>query len=877
MQRAIQLIITLLTVTFLASCSSNSNKDWHSIIPEETTLLIVPENGTNVQDIITKEYISVLDDLTPSAVQQLSGLNSELSNNLQIKALALYPTTSQYSNLLWFIRAPATNIKDWAPRYYEPFSQNYYDFLNRAIHRLIINNTELYATQIQNTLLLSESSLAIENSIRAYNGAGSSIKLKSEPLPSTLVINTPELHRWIEQLSLVKYRPSLIDKFEGTSPVSLTYSTTVDSTHIAQLSGNIDLQSGTHSALVDAISYQNKPITLDQHIASNAAAFALLRLPPVSIPSEPASGIITPLDSLLLNDLELYQQMANTLNSEFAFEAFAESGLLATGEYVFLRKLRDRREFQRILNQFARNGLIIRLNNSYQVSSEILGVLIGSELSPLRDFYLSFSNDVVAIAKRRGVAESVNTDRIRRRVIYYDDTYSNVRDKLPNEVSGFVWSVSDEIVPFLKPYLKSEHVLPGLFSKADISSITMTTSTDNLNFTLDTYVKEGARLPYEELWVMPLSNLQLSGKPVLGDIIGSSTPEIIFSTNDGRIIALAIDGTIVMETSTEELAPIGSPQLYDWYGNNQQVVFSAAGSKIFAWNENGNLLPRFPIDLGRQITSPILIRDILQNGVPEIVVATEDRRVHVLDGRGENVRGWPQNTNAPVQNQPVFSTVDGTWSVWAYSENTLHSWLQNGTTRPGYPQFVNARFTNSPLIYENQVLGSAGDGHLYSIGLQPLFNDSTATVISDDSVSVRSLYVANGLLTSATVHENVLMKDTTNFYREDLIGTLSANGSVFFYNKQGELRFTQSLGQPASPTLDPQLVDINSDMNYEVIALAEFGRLYAWEILTDKRLYSLPTSGMKFPIITDLNNDGRKELIAQTREGLRCWTIYREN
>lgn len=873
MQRTVQLFIILLTVTFLASCSSNSNSNWHSLIPDNTTLLIVPETGVNVQDIITKEYISVLDDLSPSAVQQLSGLDAEVNDRLPVLALALYPSTSQHSNFYWVTEAPNVDLDDWAVQFYQPFSQNNYDFQNYTIHRLIINKTEIYAAQIRNWLVLSESSLAIENSIRSYIGKAPSIQLDAEPAPSSLVLNTPALHHWIEQLSLVKYRPSLIDKFTGTKPLSLTFSNPADSTHKSQLTGTLELQPGTHSALVDAISYQNKSISLDRHIASNAAAFALFRLPPVSIPAEPTSGIVTALDTLLLRDLEFYQQMVNQLDSEFAFVAFAESGLLSTGEYVFLRKLRDRREFQRRLNQLASEGLITRLDNSYQISSEIMGVLIGSELSPLRDFYLSFSSDVVAIAKRRGVAESVNTDRIRRRVIYYDDTYSDVRDQLPGEVSGFVWTVSDEIVPFLQPFLKTNQTLSGLFSQADLASITMTTDANQVQFTMDTYAKEGAKLPYEELWVMPLSNLQLSGKPVLGDIVGSSSPEIIFSTNDGRVMALAIDGTIVMETSTEGLAPVGGPQLYDWYGNNQQIVFSAAGSKIFAWNENGNLLPRFPIEMGQQITSPILIRDVLQNGVPEIVVTTEDRKVHVLDGRGENVRGWPQNTNALVQAQPVFQNLNGSWSIWAFSENTLHSWLQNGNTRSGFPQFVNARFTNSPLIFDNQILGSAGDGTLYSIGQQPLFSDSTATVVSDDSLSIRSLYVANSLLTSVELFDNVLMKDSTDFYREDLLATISANGSVFLYNKDGKLRFTQSLGQPASPTLSPQLVDINADQNYEIIALAEFGRLYAWEILTDKRLYSLPTSGMKYPIITDLNGDGRKELIAQTREGLRCWTI----
>ena len=107
--------------------------------------------------------------------------------------------------------------------------------------------------------------------------------------------------------------------------------------------------------------------------------------------------------------------------------------------------------------------------------------------------------------------------------------------------------------------------------------------------------------------------------------------------------------------------------------------------------------------------------------------------------------------------------------------------------------------------------------------------------------------------------------------------TQSTNGSVFLYNTEGKLRFTKSLGQPGSNTFVPQLADINSDRNQELLALAEFGRLFAWEILTEERLFGLPTSGMKYPVITDLNGDGQKELIAQTREGLRCWTIIKGN
>ncbi|MCH2450301.1 MAG: hypothetical protein MK198_09160 [Gracilimonas sp.] len=874
MQRLIQILITFFIIGQFTNCSSVPNKDWYALIPENTTLIVVPEPGMNVQDIVNKQYASYLDDLTPSAIQQISGLDTEVSNRLQVKALALNPTTSVSSSLLWITDSPDQNLKTWAQRFYQPFTQNNYEFNGLTIHKLFFNRQNVFAAQVKDHLILSESSLLIENSIRSYLGQSPSIQLDENPEISTLVLNTPELDNWIAQFSLVSYRPAIINKFSGTEPVSFTLNTAEDTTDNIHLSGRIQLQE-SRSVLVDAFSYENSPITLDRHIASNSAGFAILRLPPLSVPVEPADGIITPLDSLLLNDLDTYQELADKLSTEFAFEAFPESGLLETGESLFMRKVNDRAGFRNQLNELVRKGVVNRSDNSYQMSSRVMAELIGSELSTLRDFYLSFSNDVVVIAKRRGLAESVNADRIRRRVIYYDETYSGIRDDLPDEVSGFIWGNSAEFLRFINPKLKTGNIAAGLLSRFDIISMAMTAGDNTVDLSLNTYSQEGSSLPYEELWVLPLSNFELSGEPVLGDIVGSSTEEIIISTNDGRVYGLAIDGTIVMQTSTEGLSPVGGPQLYDWYGNNQQIVFLAAGSKIFAWNEKGKLLPRFPLEMDEQITAPVLVEDILRNGVPEIVVATDDRKVHVLDGRGENVRGWPQNTNTVVTSKPVFEIKDDVWSIWAFSENALHSWLRNGNARPGYPQFINARFTGSPAIYQNQIIASAADGYLYSIGLNPVFPDSAGITMSEDSVSVRSFYVANSELSSVRVEENVLLKDSTNFFREDLFVTQSTNGSVFLYNTEGELRFTKSLGQPGSNTFVPQLADINSDRNQELLALAEFGRLFAWEILTEERLFGLPTSGMKYPVITDLNGDGQKELIAQTREGLRCWTIIK--
>ncbi|MTI86847.1 MAG: hypothetical protein FH748_02635 [Balneolaceae bacterium] len=877
MQRRFSTLITFFFIPLiLCSCSSLSNKNWTALIPEDASFVIVPQENLSLAQVPSKDYASLLDDLTPVAIQQIAALDSVVSEQLRIKALVLYPSTSSESNLVWITENPSQDIEQWVYRFYQPFTQNNYWFNDIKIHKLFFNKDNIFAAQAGSWLVLSESSLALENALRSYTSQKPPLDAHIKEGEQTLVVNVPGLDHWLKQFGSVSYRPSIKNVFDGASPVSFSFGGYTDSLqNNISLNGTMALEADSHSVLIDALTFKNKPLSLDRYIGSNAAAFALMRLPPVSIPIEPESPV-TQLDSLLITNLDLYQRLAGYLDDEFAFEAFPESGLSAGGEHLIIRKLAQPNAFAQALNVLVQDSVISQLGSTYQINSSVFSALIGSELSTLRNFYLDISGDVAVIARRKGLAESVESDRTRRRVIYYDDTYSPVRSSLPSSLSGFVWAESDALLPFLKPFLKTDNVAGGLLNRFDITAIHFGKNQENIDISINTFSKKGSLLPYEELWVMPLVNNNLSGPPILGDIVGSSADEVIFSTQDGKVMALAVDGTIVMQTSTDGLKPIGSPVFYDWYGSGQPVILLPAGNKIFAWNETGTLLPSFPIELDEQISSPLLVTDVQRNGIPEIVIATQDRKVHALDGRGDNIRGWPKNTNAVVESTPVYTLVDDVWSVWAYSQNALHSWLRDGSPRPGYPQFINARFSGSPIVYEDQVLGSAADGHLYSIGQDPLFSDSLGTYLSQDDISVKSLYVTNNELSKTIIKENVLLADSTDFYREDLITTQSLNGSLFLYNKDGKLRFTQSMGQPVSNTFTPSIVDINSDDNMELVALADFGRLYAWEILTEERLYGLPTSGMKYPLITDINGDGQKELIAQTREGLRCWTINRE-
>lgn len=874
MQRTHLLIITFFCIVISWGCSSTQEQSWIKLVPEESTFLIVPKSGVDLTNINQTEYAPILDDLTPTAFQQILDLDPMITSSLNLKALVLYPNESTLSQFLW-IAATSLELENWASSFYTPFEQNNYTFSGILIHKLSIREVKVFAAQINNWIILSTSSRAIESSLRAYLGKGKSIEISEEPTPGQLIVNSEQLDHWIQQFANVANRPSIMDSFRGIKPVSLTYTPSESTNPEFDFTGVLDLKDTTRSVLIQGLSSENRPIILDRFIASNAAGFGIFRLDPQFFPS-PLKRILNPLDSLLVTNTNLYRNLALGVDQEFAVVTFPESGLLASGEYLFMRKLRSLNAFRNIITDFEEQGFVTKAgNSSYYIQSEVLAKLIGSELTPFSDFYLSFARDVAVISKRRGLSESVASDQNRRRVIYYDDTYSAARSNMPTDLSGFIWSHSNDFMKFIEPYLMPRNSLSALIGKYDITTMTFSriNNSNSINFNFKSIVEEGSTQPYDELWVLPINGEELSGKPVLSNLVGSSTEEIIFSTQAGNVRALAFDGTVVMNATTNGEIPVGSPVLYDWYGNGQPIILLGAGTKVFAWNEAGNLLPQFPLEIGERISAPIVVTDVLRNGIPEIIIATENRKLHVVDGRGQNVRGWPQFTNTIVTTKPTFTQVDGTWSIWAYSQNILHSWLRSGGVRPGYPTFTNASFTSSPYIYEDQIFGSATDGYVYSIGKKPSFKDSLAISIQMDSISIKSLYATNNQLISFSVEPNILLRDSTNFYRSDLYMTQSANGSIFLFNKDGELKVTHSLGQPSSTTYTPQIIDLNGDGDMELISLAEFGRLYAWEILTDQRIFNIPTSGMKYPLIADLNGDGQKELIAQTREGLRCWTI----
>lgn len=864
-----------LLIVLLSACSSDSSGHWSDLVPSEAPFLIVPEENQSITQMLERPYIPMMDDLTPSALQLTSSVNQAAAEQTQVEAIVLYTDQSNQWQPIWIIRQIPGLIEALKAQYQSEFAQNRYSFRNYTIERLQVSDRELYIVAYGDYVIFSESSLGIENSLRAVFEQEKRMALTVENIqPGSFIANTESLPNWLMQNSQISYRPYLYDSFDGGTPIHFRLNSAPADTASWRLTGELQLRDNP-SPLLRSVTSEPREFRLDRFIPNNAASFSILQQKPRSVApngEEPDDET----DRYLAGNSEIWTSIASSLNDEVAFVTFAESGSESTSEFMFLRHLSSASDLRSQLNELTSLDGVTRDGNTYVITSQWLGSLIGSELNSMRVFYLHIHNDIAILAQRRGLAESVPGDANRRRVMYYDDDYMMVRDNLDENLSSLTYVNIDRFENYIQPWLSPQNYFGSMVSPLDLFVISTSRNDDqSTTVSIQSFEREVTDEPFRERWVFPISGTDITGKPVLADITSNARNEVIFTTTAGTVYVLATDGTEILQVSTGGETPVGPPIVYDWYGNNQNVILQAAGNSIYAWNVNGSLLPNFPITLNEEITTPLIIEDVTRTGIAEIVVATADRSLHILNSRGQSLSGWPQEVNAVITSRPSVLAFGNERVVFAAAENTIHAWSIDGAIRNGFPLFMESAVYGVPVLYDNHLLSSGRNGNLYSIGTTPFFADSLSTVIRDDSLVVQQLQVSGSSLNAEPQINDILLRDDDGFYREDLILLQSSNGSLFMYNTNGILRFTKSMGQPASGSYPPMLLDINNDQRMDLISLADFGRLYAWEIITDQRLYDLPTTGMNHPLITDLYGDGNNEIIAQTREGIRCWTILR--
>ena len=181
-----------------------------------------------------------------------------------------------------------------------------------------------------------------------------------------------------------------------------------------------------------------------------------------------------------------------------------------------------------------------------------------------------------------------------------------------------------------------------------------------------------------------------------GDINNDDVKEIVIADKGGNIYALDTSGSQIFSCSVESQNLL-TPMITDVNGDNEMdIVTFDLDNKLSVFDNNGDMLPNFPVELPMTLFRDMASADLNNNGKSEILISTLDGNLYVFGDDGENIEGFPIELSAISATAPIV--LDNKKIIIGTVDNKLH--IISPTGEILVTQALNSKVAGSAIAAE---------------------------------------------------------------------------------------------------------------------------------------------------------------------------------
>lgn len=211
-------------------------------------------------------------------------------------------------------------------------------------------------------------------------------------------------------------------------------------------------------------------------------------------------------------------------------------------------------------------------------------------------------------------------------------------------------------------------------------------------------------------WTKSFTSSQIY-PPVVVDIDQDTSLDVVLATKEGNVYAWNETGQLLTGFPVQLSATIASaPVIGNLDGDNFKEIIFTGDNKIWALNYNGTLVSNFPItvDVAQpvgEILSGAVLGDLNGDKTTDIVVGSPQKEVLAYRSSGEKVAGFPVSVGSEVNLscailnlEPISGPIDSSKQIAAISEDGfVYMWQVAGnfsdTTNPWPMEGLNPQHT----------------------------------------------------------------------------------------------------------------------------------------------------------------------------------------